>query len=517
MKKISLILAACLLIFNCYAQHTENKYWITFTDKPNASTITQVSQQAVANRLQMQLPASQLTDQPVNPQYTSQLQQMGIQSISTSKWLNAISAYLSAEQVKQVSQLPFVQEVSPIDTHLQITAWSDPNFRPDYMATVLTQVGADEFVKQGISGKGIKIGVIDVGFYGAHTNRTLQHLMKEDRIKEVKDYVNPLKKEPFSELETHSDYHGAEVLQMITGFDNERKMQYGLATGADFYLARTDHGVKETRTEEDNWIMAIERMDSLGIRLVNTSLGYAVGFTNPKENYKPTDMNGRTSKISKAAQIAAEEKGILVVVSAGNEGDDQAWRIVSTPADTKGVVSVGATKAKSRDKMSYSSIGPDFLPYLKPNVSCFAASGTSFAAPVITGFAACLMEKKPKLTNKQLIHIIEKSAHLYPYGNNYVGYGVPNAHKALQLLEDSTLNLNQIKEIRVKGDLFTYTAALPTTERAVVFHKKSPTLVLKQELLILDGGKLELKKLANETHTTLDMGDEIVEVIWQKE
>jgi hypothetical protein len=212
---------------------------------------------------------------------------------------------------------------------------------PEFISTVLTQIGGREFIASGLTGKDVKVGVIDVGFYGLTTNRTLRHLLQEDRIKDVKDFITPSRTEHFNENETHSDYHGAEVLQMLTGYDPDRKMQYGLATGAHFYLARTDHGIREARTEEDNWIAAVERLDSLGVRLINTSLGYALGFTNPKENYKPSEMDGRTSKISRAAQVAVEEKGMLIVVSAGNEGDDARWRVVSTPADAQGVLSVG--------------------------------------------------------------------------------------------------------------------------------------------------------------------------------
>jgi subtilisin family serine protease len=303
---------------------------------------------------------------------------------------------------------------------------------------------------------------------------------------------------------------------MIAGFEPEKKLQYGLATNATFYLARTDHGTRETRSEEDNWIAAMEHLDSLGVKLINTSLGYALGFTDSKENYKPVEMDGKTSMISRATRIATEEKGMLIIVSAGNEGDDPNWKIVSTPADAEAVLSVGSTKAKSKDKISYSSIGPEFLSYLKPNVTCFSPSGTSFSAPVITGFAACLMEAAPELTNKQLKHIIEKSGHLYPYGNNYVGYGVPNAAKALQLLKDSTLTLNKIRTIRQTGTVFNLNIENGSTERAVVFHKKNQQFVLKQELLAVVKGKLTFKRMSSEQRTTIDLGNEIVEVFWEE-
>jgi hypothetical protein len=516
MKKKYLIL---LLSFGVLSVQAQDKYWIVFNDKPAYAHQDFVSSHTIENRNFLQLPVQQASDLPVNQLYIDSLYKIGIHSIVISKWLNAVSALLNEEEVQKAGQLSFVEKICPIDRHVIIS--SNPghpiDFEPEYYTTVMSQVNADAFVAQGLTGKGVKIGVIDVGFFGVTANKNLQHLTENKQIADIKDFVNPAKTNHFNAMETSSDFHGSEVLQMITGFEPEKKLQYGLATQASFYLARTDHGTKETRSEEDNWVAAMERMDSLGVRLINTSLGYALGFTDAKENYKPVDMDGKTSMISRATQIATEEKGILIIVSAGNEGDDPNWRIVSTPADAQGVLSVGSTKAKSRDKIAYSSIGPEFLPYLKPNVSCFSPSGTSFSAPVITGFAACLMEYKPELTNKQLKQIIERSAHLYPYGNNYVGYGVPNAQKALKLLEDSTLIFNKISAVKQQGDFFSIQIENSAIEKAVVFHKKNDFLVIKQELLGVFKGKLEFKRLRNEQRTTIDLGNEVIEVFWNEE
>jgi subtilisin family serine protease len=500
MKKIYVFLLLSLWVCELQAQ---NKYWIVFKDKSHEFTMLPGS-------------SSSITDIPVDRSYIDSLQSKAIAPMVVSRWLNAVSAFLDENQIQQVQKFSFVEEIVPIDRNIVISAVPGIDFKPEYYSTVLSQIGAESFVGRNLSGKGVKVGVIDVGFYGVTANKSLRHLIEENKIADIKDFVNPHKNNHFSDLETNADYHGNEVLQMIAGFEPEKKLQYGLATNATFYLARTDHGTRETRSEEDNWIAAMEHMDSLGVRLINTSLGYALGFTDSKENYKPVEMDGKTSMISRATQIASEEKGMLIIVSAGNEGDDPNWKIVSTPADAEAVLSVGSTKAKSKDKISYSSIGPEFLSYLKPNVACFSPSGTSFSAPVITGFAACLMEAAPDLTNKQLKHIIEKSGHLYPYGNNYVGYGVPNAAKALQLLKDSTLTLNKIRTIRQKGDIFHLTIENTGVERAVVFHKKNQHFVLKQELLAVIKGKLSFKRHSEETRTTIDLGNEIVEVFWEE-
>jgi subtilisin family serine protease len=232
-----------------------------------------------------------------------------------------------------------------------------------------------------ISGTGVQVGVIDAGYYKASTDPFLMHIFNEGRIKAQRDFIDAQRKDLVDDAATDSDYHGRIVLDMICGYDQVKKTQTGMGVNADIYLARTENGAREYRGEEDNWVRALEWMDSMGVRLINTSLGYAIKMDDPNDNYKQEDMNGKTTTITKAAQIGVDEKGIFLVVSAGNEGDNDEWRIISAPADARGVLSVGATRDKVWDRIGYSSLGPDFLPYMKPNVSCYSPNGTSFSAP----------------------------------------------------------------------------------------------------------------------------------------
>ena len=204
---------------------------------------------------------------------------------------------------------------------------------------------------------------------------------------------------------------------------------------------------------------------------------------------------------------------MLIVVSAGNEGDDRSWRIISTPADAKGVLAIGATNARLWNRIGYSSIGPESLPYLKPNVSCFSLYGTSLSAPVITGFAACVMQANPKLTNKEVMDIIEKSSHLYPYGNNFIGYGVPQASRAIALLKNQPLAATA-RSVKATGK--SITLPVTTSELLVsVFHKKDAQHVLQQEAAKIVGGKLTLRRENGEKQTTIDLKQEVIEVIWE--
>ncbi|GAB3274777.1 S8 family serine peptidase [Larkinella harenae] len=512
MKKIVLLLFGFMVI-TASSSKAQSKYWITLKDKPSTEKPS-LSPLSLSNRQTLGLAVDE-TDLPLNPTYLQALSQQGVAPLFRSRWLNAVSAELTPAQLRQVKALPFVKDLVPIDQHIVINSLQS-DISKVLMAPVMSQIQADVFGRAGLSAKNVTIGVIDAGFFGADSASALKHIFQRNGIQSVRDYVNPNRPRDafFSSLETLSDFHGTEVMAAISGHDPNENIQYGLATDAKFYLARTDHGAREFRGEEDNWVAAMEWMDSLGVRIINTSLGYAKGFTNPKENYQPSQMDGHTSLISKAAQLAAEKKGILVIVSAGNEGDDRSWRIISTPADARGVLAVGATNNKVWNRIGYSSIGPEFLPYLKPNVSCFSLYGTSLSAPVITGFAACLMQANPKLTNKELIAIIEQSSHLYPYGNNYIGYGVPQASRALALAKGQTLPTSA-RSIKATGK--TYSLALPEYgENSVsVFHKKDDIRVLQQESMRVQNGAILLRRSHDEKRTTVDLKKEVVEIIWQ--
>lgn len=496
------------------------KYWILFKEKDQTAPVA-LSPVALTRRTVQNLPLDD-TDKPVSASYLSQLQQEGVQLINKSRWLNAVSAQLTAEQYARVQALPFVTSIQAIDPAIIITSIADPDGslvakRPTvnpHMAPVMTQIQATDFAQAGLTGRFVSVGIIDAGFFGADSANALKHIFARQGVKRVRDYVNGKKTHDnlFRTLETMSDFHGTEVFAAIAGNDPVENIQYGLATDATFYLARTDQGNREYRGEEDNWVAAMEWMDSLGVRLINTSLGYAKGMSNPKENYEPRQMDGHTSLISQAAQIAADKKGILIVVSAGNEGDDRSWRIISTPADAQGVLAIGATNARLWNRIGYSSIGPESLPYLKPNVSCFSLYGTSLSAPVITGFAACVMQANPKLTNKEVMSIIEKSSHLYPYGNNYIGYGVPQASRAIALLRNQPLPATA-RSVTASGKLLTL--SVDTNEQVVsVFHKKDATHILQQEASKVSNNKLIIRRGSGEKQTTVDLKKEVIEVIW---
>lgn len=376
------------------------------------------------------------------------------------------------------------------------------------LSFALEQIEAQLIIDRGATGKGIKIGVIDGGFLKAPESAPIRHLFENDLIAGYKDYITP-ELPDYEGSGNLDDQHGTGVLKMIGGIDPASKIQFGLASGATFYLARTDHGAYEKRLEEDYLIEALEDMEKEGVRLVNISLGYAKGYQNSTENYTPEDMNG-SSMIARAVDHAFYEKDMLVVVAAGNEGNDKKWRVLSTPGDAKGALTVGATKLKVWDRMDYSSIGPEFLNYTKPDISCYSSYGTSYATPIITGLAACVMELYPELSAKEIKEAILSAGNLYPYGNNHLGQGVPQISRLLKVLDKEEV----VRPELVSTQKHTYVRAGNKGDLMAVYHKKDRSRVILREISRIKNNSVKIWREKDADFTTVLIGKMAFEIDW---
>ena len=442
--------------------------------------------------------------------FRNSLKVLGIGIESYSNWLNAGTAWLSESQLKKVTNIAMVKEVIPV-INLKLASNQNGSKSSDF-SFALEQIQGEYLIDKGLTGKGVKIGIIDGGFLDANVKTALTHLFKNEDVKAYKDYLTPNMKQ-YGGKKSADDGHGTEVWTQIAGLDLKRGVQFGLATEAEFYLARTDDGRKENRQEEEYLIKALEWLNSQGVKLVNISLGYSTGFDNPKDDYLPEHIDGKYTSVTRAVNIASKQKGMLIIVSAGNDGQNS-FKVLSAPGDAKGVLTIGATNFKTWDKTNYSSIGPEQLGFLKPNVSCFAFNGTSFSAPVITGLAACIMQLNDSLTNDDVISIIERSSHLFPYGNNFVGYGVPSCKKVYQILtKEDNINDNQVKLIRTRKSKVKIN--MPS-ERGVTifFHKSSPTNVVSQKKEGFTNYNQVVVRPKNTLYTTMISGEFVREIKW---
>ncbi|MEJ2003498.1 MAG: S8 family serine peptidase [Cyclobacteriaceae bacterium] len=374
---------------------------------------------------------------------------------------------------------------------------------------VLLQVNGHALTEAGLTGKNIKIGIIDAGFYRADKQNSLYYVFERGGFRGYRNFIDPQLDDPFSRLK-ENDYHGTRVWQMIAGYRPGEEMN-GLARDADFYLARTDEDPKEYRGEEDFWIAAVEWMASEGVQIINSSLGYSDGHDDPNEDYVPSDADGKSSALTRFANIAVYEKELIIIMSAGNSGNES-FKVVNIPADAPGVIAVGATNLNFWTKQGYSSIGGHTLPYIKPDLACYSSSGTSFSAPVITGLAACLMEADSTLSNLDIAAILRLSSNLRYFPNNYLGYGVPDAGRALKILKGVNPEKGNNNVIIAEADTIRITRI---TSDPVIFHKINSHEVDHQEFRLGKGPEWIIKRPGKEiSHSTFAMKDGAVEVVW---
>lgn len=450
MKKF-LITAVLAMIF-AYATAQDNTYWVFFTDKNDTcfDPYSYFDAKAIARYRQCGADLYDISNHPVNKTYVNTVSDYCSEVLGESRWLNAVGVDATADNAALIAQLPFVAKVQQISSEwVEASAvTTDEVVEIDSDGLLTDQVrrfGGEYFLAKGIDGKGMRVCVLDGGFPGVDTHPAFKHIRDDGRI--VATYNFPNKKEDVYGWSTH----GTMVLSCIAGI-NADGQKMGLATGAEFLLARTEIEAEPFK-EEIWWEMGAEWADKNGANVINSSLGYG------KQRYWTKDMDGQ-SYVAKAANKAVE-KGILICCSAGNEGDDRHWMTIVTPSDAENVICVGGIN-DDLDRyrhISFSSYGPSADKRLKPNVVAFGhaqvaapsggfteADGTSFSSPLTAGFAACAWQTRPKLTALQMKAEIEKSCDLYPYFDYAFGYGVPQAAYFTGDLQKSEPLFNLIQE-----------------------------------------------------------------------
>jgi serine protease AprX len=240
----------------------------------------------------------------------------------------------------------------------------------------------------------------------------------------------------------------------------EPGLMVGTAYKANYYLFRTEDAASEHNIEEVNWLLAAEYADSAGVDIINSSLGYT-SFDAPSYSYAYSELNGNTTIVTRAADLAAAT-GMLVVVSAGNEGN-KTWRYISAPADADSVLTVGAVDSLANHAI-FSSFGPTADNRVKPDVVAMGqqayvvsssgrlsrSSGTSFSGPIMAGMMACLWQANADLTNMQLLQLVRQMGSNANAPNNTIGYGLPvynrNVTSIPKQLEDGIAITNPVTD-----------------------------------------------------------------------
>lgn len=440
------------------AQSVVNYYWVAFADKTGSefsidSPEMFLSAKALERRQKQGITIDE-TDLPVSVVYLDSLRSLGAVIGNPSRWLNGCTIQADSTLAAAINELEFVTQVQLTKPGLTTRSikqkWVDEIVRTAidtalYGSSVdqVGQLNGQFLHNQGYKANGIEIAVLDAGFYKANQFDAFADLMSEGRLLGTRDFVTPCN-DVFQE-----HYHGMSVLSTMAV--NREGELVGTAPQASYYLFRTEDTLTEYLIEEDNWVAAAEYADSLGVDLINSSLGY-YEFNDTTMNHSYSDMDGVSTRVTKAANMAVE-KGMFVCVSAGNEAT-HSWKYIIAPSDGDLVLAVGAV-GKDGTKASFSSVGPAADGDIKPNVVAMGLgtslvtsdgtigklNGTSFSSPVLAGMAACLWQANPDVTALQLKQAIEQSASQYLSPDSLLGYGIPDFQAADQLLKNGAVGV----------------------------------------------------------------------------
>jgi serine protease AprX len=473
MKHLYLLACFCISMMAPKAQYS--KHIIQLTDKKGtphsiANPSTYLSAKSIARRTIHKL-AIDSTDLPLTPAYLDSIAAVpNVVIFNKSKWLNQvlISTNDPAALVK-INSFPFVRTTKKVGnygvTPLPVNKFNEPVTTMDKPAMLGIKSPQDkqgilqplnygnsfgqihlhegEFLhNKGYTGKGVDMAVMDAGFWLYKSNPALDSVRLQGRILGTWDYVA-------NEESVNEDHdHGAACFSIIAS--NRPGFIVGSAPHAGFWLFRTEDVYSEMPVEEQNWIAAAEFADSAGVQMFSTSLGY-YEYDDPSLSYSHAQRDGNTSMITRAADLAAK-KGILVMNSAGNSGQDAGEsKYAMVPADGDSVVAVGAVDVNGNFG-TFSSQGPNGAGKIKPNIVSVgvgtvfatpggnpqAGNGTSFSNPNMAGLIACLWQAFPERSNMDIIDAVQKSSHKYHSPDNFFGYGIPNFRKAYELLMAQT-------------------------------------------------------------------------------
>jgi hypothetical protein len=433
-----------------YLSYAQQDAWVYFTDKENvanalANPLTILTQKAIDRKANHNVAIDE-RDVPVNENYITQVKNAsGIVVMAKSKWFNAIHVRGSETDINDLLNLGFVASIEFADDNLNLApiqgnqsnnkfSIEDAQVDFDYgnAQNQVEMISADVLHQMDYTGNGVTVAVLDAGFPNVNTMGAFQRLRDAGKLLNGYDFVNRT-----ADIYAYAgSTHGTKVLSTMAGFIQDEYV--GTAPDASYYLFRTEEAEHENPVEESYWVEAAERADSLGVDIINTSLGYK-NYDNPNYSYTANDLDGNTAFITKGANIAFE-KGLLLVNSAGNAGASG----LNAPADAIGVFTIGAVD-ENGVYAPFSSQGSANQPTLKPDVVARGKTayvigpdnvivqnnGTSFSSPIMAGGLACLRQALPDLSNAKIMQYVRESASQYTTPDYFLGYGIPDLASAL--------------------------------------------------------------------------------------
>jgi serine protease AprX len=467
MKRLLIITSVILFSFSLFAQ--DQKHVVFLKNKDNnpyslSNPLAFLTQRSLDRRTKSNI-ALDSKDLPVTPSYVSQIGATGAVVIYSLKWFNAVVVKTDDGQIlSAIAALPFVDHIDQVMSDKPMKTSGNPGYQaaggiPPYKLTdqgpvahvkstgainygqaynQAHMIAVDGLHNLGYTGHGMMIAVLDAGFFHVDQIDAFDSLWLNGQILGTRDFSIPGNNVFGDDMHTH----GTSVLSTMGA--NLPGVMVGTAPHASYWLVRTEVGETESLVEEYNWAGGAEFADSLGVDIINSSLGYTT-FDNPAFNHTYANLDGNTTPVTRAADLAAS-RGILVVNSAGNEGGSF-WQYVGAPADGDSVFSIGAVDAAG-NYAYFSSTGPTADGRVKPDVTAQGqettvvggwggvgqGSGTSFSSPVMAGALACLWQSTLAFSANEIRAAVRGTASKSNMPDSLYGYGIPNLMNARTLL-----------------------------------------------------------------------------------
>ena len=438
--------------------------WVYFRDKPNAQTflnnpLTMLTQRAIDRRTVQNI-AIALNDVPVHQPYIDAIAAVnGIVVKAKSKWLNCVHVRGTQATITLLMNNTFVEKIifanknigqlgknatSSVNNPVNKQFETAVGFNYGNSANQIQMLNGDILHQQNFTGAGKIMAILDSGFTNVNTIAPFQRIRDNNQLLGGYNFVDG----NTTIYGRHN--HGTNVLSTIAGFADNQLV--GTAPDAKFYLFITEDINSENPVEESYWVEAAEMADSLGVDVINSSLGY-FGYDNPAYSYSYSDMTGNKAFASKGANIAFL-KGMIVVCSAGNSGGSSE-PFVGVPAEATNVIAVGAVKF-DRTLASFSSIGPSFDGRVKPDVMAqgqasvvastsgviTTANGTSFSSPIMAGIITSFWQALPNATNVEILQFVKQASDRFANPTAQFGYGIPNFQIALNIALSINMPVN---------------------------------------------------------------------------
>ena len=448
------------------------KVWVLFTDKGFSTTsdrrraidqyqIGMSTRAKYRREFRAHLSRPDFSDLPIESRYIEAVLRSGGKLRSKSRWLNGVGLEATAQEIREIARLSFVRAIDPIRRYtisfeVPPGGSSSPGAPSsakvlDYgnAKTQITQIQADFLHQEGFFGENIVIGLLDTGFNLEHTAfERVEVIAQRDFINDDGNTADETDQD-----DPNQDDHGSGVLGILAA--DAPGQLIGIAPRARYLLGKTEvvsrRGLLfERQIEEDWWVEGLEWLEEMGADVVSSSLGYF-------EWYRFSDLDGKTSKVTVAANLAVQ-KGMPVVIAAGNLGAQpmsDAFGIpgrITPPADGFDVLAIGAVDHEG-EVLSFSSRGPTFDGRIKPDLMAMGAGvtsidstsretvssdyvGTSSATPLAAGAVALLMDAFPLATVQDIVNTLRMTASQADKPDNVAGYGVIRARAAYDGLFD---------------------------------------------------------------------------------